>query len=169
MQTDLSDGLKALADAGIGDPDRACIVGASYGGYAALAGVTLQQGIYRCAVSVNGVSDLNDMFGSTLTGLEDVFSRNAERMLGSDPDLKALSPRHRAAKTDAPVLLVHGRDDTVVRFRQSVLMQDALKDAGKDVTLVALDGEDHWLSAEETRKAMLTATVAFVERHNPAE
>jgi dipeptidyl aminopeptidase/acylaminoacyl peptidase len=44
MQSDISDGLQALADKGIVDPKRACIVGASYGGYAALAGVTLQQG-----------------------------------------------------------------------------------------------------------------------------
>lgn len=66
MQSDLSDGVKALADKGIVDPKRACIVGASYGGYAALAGVTLQQGIYRCAVSVAGVSDLNDMYTEDL-------------------------------------------------------------------------------------------------------
>ena len=61
MQTDLSDGVEYLAKAGIVDPSRVCIVGASYGGYAALAGVTLQSGIYRCAVSVAGLSDLPRM------------------------------------------------------------------------------------------------------------
>ncbi len=54
MQTDISDGLTALATAGIIDPKRTCIVGGSYGGYAAFAGVTLQHGLYRCAVSVAG-------------------------------------------------------------------------------------------------------------------
>lgn len=58
MQTDVSDGLAALAKAGIVDPDRACIVGASYCGYAALAGVTVEQGKYRCAVAVAPVTDL---------------------------------------------------------------------------------------------------------------
>jgi len=58
MQTDISDGVADLAKKGVIDPKRACIVGASYGGYAALAGVTVQQGLYRCAVSVAGVSDL---------------------------------------------------------------------------------------------------------------
>ena len=57
MQTDLSDGLRYLAAQGIADPKRACIVGASYGGYAALAGVAIQSDIYRCAVAVAGVSD----------------------------------------------------------------------------------------------------------------
>ncbi len=61
MQTDISDGVADLAKKGIVDPKRACIVGGSYGGYAALAGVTVQQGLYRCAVSVAGVADLSDM------------------------------------------------------------------------------------------------------------
>jgi dipeptidyl aminopeptidase/acylaminoacyl peptidase len=52
MQSDLSDGVRYLAKTGIVDPQRVCIVGGSYGGYAALAGVTLEQGVYRCAVSV---------------------------------------------------------------------------------------------------------------------
>src|SRR5262249_17617919 len=51
MQSDLSDGVRALAAAGLIDPKRVCIVGGSYGGYAALAGVTMEQGVYRCAVS----------------------------------------------------------------------------------------------------------------------
>ena len=52
MQTDLSDGVRHLARQGIIDPQRVCIVGASYGGYAALAGITLDRGVYRCAVAV---------------------------------------------------------------------------------------------------------------------
>ena len=59
MQSDLSDGVHDLARQGVIDPKRVCIMGASYGGYAALAGATLDQGTYRCAVSVAGPSDLN--------------------------------------------------------------------------------------------------------------
>src|SRR5205823_14532419 len=58
MQTDLSDGVRYLAKQGTIDPARVCIVGASYGGYAALAGATLDAGVYRCAVAVAGLSDL---------------------------------------------------------------------------------------------------------------
>lgn len=58
MQTDLSDGVRYLVQQGIADPSKVCIVGKGYGGYAALAGVTLQPTVYRCAVSVDGLSDL---------------------------------------------------------------------------------------------------------------
>ncbi len=168
MQSDKSDALMALADAGIADPQRACIVGASYGGYAALAGVTLQQGIYRCAVSVNGVTDLQPMLRNMRTGTPGVVSRSIERQFGGRPDLDTLSPKAHADKADAPILLIHGRDDTVVPFAQSLVMQDALEDAGKAVEFVELEGEDHWLSQPATRKLMLAQSVAFVERHNPA-
>lgn len=167
MQTDKSDGLKALADAGIVNAERACIVGASYGGYAALAGVTIEQDVYRCAVAVNGVFDLKRWLDWRITGRKDIFRRSADRQFGRDTDLEAISPTKLAERADAPVLLIHGRDDTVVEYEQSVLMEDALKDAGKQVQFITLEGEDHYLSQASTRKAMLNAAVQFVERHNP--
>jgi len=167
MQSDKSDGLMALAEQGIVDPDRACIVGASYGGYAALAGVTLQQGIYRCAVSINGVSDLEPMLRFERTGSRDIFTRSYEKQFGADTDLDAISPRQNASKADAPVLLIHGRDDTVVPIEQSFVMRSALRGAGKEVEFIELDGEDHYLSQPETRKRMLEAAVAFALKHNP--
>ena len=169
MQTDLSDALAALADRGVADPDRACIVGSSYGGYAALAGVTLQQGVYRCAVSVNGIGDLFAFMREERRSFGDVARRNLDLLLGEDSDLKALSPSRIAARANAPILLIHGRDDTVVPYAQAKIMEDALKDAGKPVMLVTLEGEDHWLSRADTRKRMLAEAVAFVERHNPAD
>jgi dipeptidyl aminopeptidase/acylaminoacyl peptidase len=69
----------------------------------------------------------------------------------------------------APVLLIHGRDDTVVPFEQSEAMYDAMRRAGKDVQLVTLEREDHWLSRSETRLQMLQATIAFLRAHNPPE
>ena len=169
MQSDVSDGLAALAKEGIIDPSRACIVGASYGGYAALAGVTLQQGLYRCAVSVAGVADVSLM--SRIESKENsskVRARSFKRQLGPKSNFKTISPRHHADKADAPILLIHGVDDTVVHFQQSEKMADALKDAGKPYEFLKLDGEDHWLSLAKTRMAMLEATVAFVEKHNPS-
>ena len=63
--------------------------------------------------------------------------------------------------------LIHGRDDTVVPFRQSELMYDALRRAHKSVELVTLKHEDHWLSRCETRLQMLESSVAFLREHNP--
>jgi dipeptidyl aminopeptidase/acylaminoacyl peptidase len=169
MQTDISDGLAHLAAQGIVDPKRACIVGASYGGYAALAGVTLQKQLYRCSVSVAGVSDLSLMVSTDIyeSGNNPMLKRNLTAEIGKGRDLKDVSPRRFASEADAPILLIHGKDDTVVPYRQSIVMADALKDAGKPYELVTLNGEDHWLSKSETRGKMLTTAVSFVEKHNP--
>ena len=97
MQTDLSDGVAFLAAQGTIDPRRVCIVGGSYGGYAALAGVTLQHGVYRCAVSYGGVSDLGTMmWRSGHNGKNSLAARWEERAMGAnwsgDSSLAARSP-----------------------------------------------------------------------------
>jgi dipeptidyl aminopeptidase/acylaminoacyl peptidase len=67
------------------------------------------------------------------------------------------------------VLLIHGRDDTVVPYEQSQIMYDALRKQQKDVALVTLKHEDHWLSHSDTRTQMLEATVAFLRAHDPPD
>jgi dipeptidyl aminopeptidase/acylaminoacyl peptidase len=171
MQTDLSDGVRDLARQGVIDPKRVCIVGGSYGGYAALAGASLEHGVYRCAVSVAGVSDLrSQILDSRRKGGRDAL-RYWQRFIGAkdlqDPVLDAVSPAAHAAAADIPILLIHGRDDTVVTIWQSRKMADALRAAGKPVEFIELKGEDHWLSRGESRLAMLQATVDFLERNNP--
>lgn len=174
MQTDLSDGVRWLASEGIIDPARVCIVGASYGGYAALAGPTVDPGVYRCAVSVAGVSDLRRMvqWSAEQAGQRDSpVVRYWNRFMGADRlgdrDLDPISPAKLAERADAPILLLHGRDDTVVPYEQSRIMAEALARAGKPFELVQLDGEDHWLSRADTRRRMLAETVRFLEQHNP--
>lgn len=176
MQTDLSDGVRDLARQGLIDPKRVCIVGASYGGYAALAGAALDTGVYRCAVSVAGPADLKKMLLAVRdahNGDMSAAQRYWLRFMGADgikdPDLAAISPARLADKIDIPVMLIHGKDDTVVRYDQSQAMAAAMKRAGKPVTLVTLDGEDHWLSRGATRLKMLTEAVAFVEKNNPPD
>jgi len=174
MQTDLSDGVRDLTARGLVDPKRVCIVGASYGGYAALAGATLDKGIYRCAASVAGPSDLKRMLQDNQKRYQS--TRNAAmrywlRFMGvdglKDPDLTALSPANLAQQVEIPILLVHGKDDTVVPYVQSEIMASALKKAGKPVEFITLAGEDHWLSSGATRLVMLQSTVDFLEKHNP--
>ncbi len=173
MQTDVSDGITYLAERGMVDPSRVCIMGASYGGYAALAGVTLQSDIYRCAVSIAGVSDVQEMIHNMVIGgsQHDPTYRYWTRYLGvedyRDPRLEQISPRRAAGNGNAPVLLIHGRDDTVVAYAQSTAMREALQAAGRPVEFVDLRSEDHWLSREPTRIQTISAAVAFIERHNP--
>lgn len=174
MQTDLSDGVRWLVDRGTVDPRRVCIVGASYGGYAAMAGPTLDPGVYRCAAAVSGVSDLRRMILNQGGG--DVRNTNSavrywNRFMGGtgadDRSLDAYSPAQQANQADAPMLLLHGRDDSVVPLEQSQMMADALQRAGKPYELIVLDGEDHWLSRGHTRGRMLAEIVRFLEAQNP--
>jgi dipeptidyl aminopeptidase/acylaminoacyl peptidase len=83
--------------------------------------------------------------------------------------LDAISPIHSAKNADAPILLIHGSDDTVVPIKESEDMAAALKDAGKPVQFVKLDGDDHWLSRAKTRVEMLKAAVAFVKANDPPD
>lgn len=170
MQTDKTDGLAALAQKGIIDPARVCIVGASYGGYAALAGVTLQQGLFRCAVAVAPVSDIANMYREDVraSGQRGTTRASLLDQLGPSKDWNDVSPLRAAGNADAPIMLIHGKDDLVVPYAHSTRMASALKSADKPHELVALEGEDHWLSRSETRRAMLDAAVRFVEEHNPA-
>jgi dipeptidyl aminopeptidase/acylaminoacyl peptidase len=174
MQTDLSDGVRYLTTQGLIDPKRVCIVGSSYGGYAALAGATLDRGVYRCAVAVAGLSDLRRFMSVEARetgGRTNDALRYWSRFMGvegrRDPDLAAISPISHVAQVSIPVLLIHGKDDTVVLYDQSQVMFDALRRAGKTAELVTLKGEDHWMSRGATRLQMLEATVTFLEKHNP--
>jgi dienelactone hydrolase len=173
MQTDLSDGVRALVKQGLVDPKRVCIVGHSYGGYAALAGITLDKGVDRCAASSAGLSDVRKMLDwyTVRYGQEQPIVRDFERYFAvtssSDAKMEARSPVRHAKDADGPVLLIHGKDDTVVPFDQSADMRRALEHAGKPVEFVTLSAEDHWLSREATRQQMLAAIVAFLEKNNP--
>jgi dipeptidyl aminopeptidase/acylaminoacyl peptidase len=176
MLTDISAGIAELGRRGVIDPSRACIVGSSYGGYAALAGVTLQHGLYRCAVSISGVADLVDFASwrrdkthhSDSSLVRDLLKKTGAEKTG-DEVLRAISPRRFVDKADAPILLIHGTDDTVVPIEQSEDMASALKHAGKPVDFVKLNGDDHWQSRDETRVEMLKAAIAFVKDHNPPD
>jgi dipeptidyl aminopeptidase/acylaminoacyl peptidase len=148
-----------------------CIVGASYGGYAALAGMTLDPGVYRCAVSVAGISDLKRFLGHKYIWADSTRAdRYWERMLGVSTSgtsaLDAISPIEHVKAVTGPVLLIHGRDDTVVPYEQSEAIASALKHAGKSVSFVTLKNEDHWLSRSATRLQMLQATIEFLHANN---
>lgn len=171
MQTDLSDGVRHLVRSGLVDPKRVAIAGASYGGYAAMAGVTIDKGVYNCAVAISGLSDLK----AYLAYVRERSNANSNsysmqywhRFMGPDAELDTISPIRHVADVSVPVLLIHGKDDTVVPFDQSQVFHDALAKAGKPVEFVQLKQEDHWLSREATRIECLDAMTAFLLKNNP--
>ena len=172
-ETDISDGIAELARQAVVDPKRVCIVGAGFGGYAALAGVTLQHGLYRCAAAINGIADLPGQLGWGVDRMGELGPniRAYERRLGAsssaDGSIAAFSPASLADKADAPVLLLWGSDDVLVPPSQGETMARALEKAGKPVKQVVLKNEDHGLSHEATRRQLLAELVEFVQQNDP--
>jgi dipeptidyl aminopeptidase/acylaminoacyl peptidase len=169
MQDDVTDGVKALIKDGTVDANRVCIVGASYGGYSALAGGAFTPEMYKCVVAIAGVSDLVDVLKyEENTGNPDAFNY-WKRWIG-DPkvdmaEIKAASPINFASKFAAPVLLVHGKYDYTVRPGQSMLMSRALKEAGKPVELIIVEFEGHSFYLERSKLQLLKDLERFVTQH----
>ena len=169
MQHDVTDGVKHLIDQGIVDADRVCIAGASYGGYAALAGAAFTPDLYRCSVSVAGVSDLVEMlrWEENRYGVESGVVKFWRKHIGktSDPDVAQFSPARAADKVTSTVLMMHGVDDTVVPYVQTEFMETAMKRAKIKHEIFQLKSEDHWLSRSPSRIEMLAQLDRFLDQH----
>jgi dienelactone hydrolase len=172
-QDDITDGVRHLIQQGSVNGGRVCIVGASYGGYAALAGGAFTPELYRCVISIAGDADLIEM-------LDDERQGQGRNSLGytywvevaGDPNadrdaLIATSPARHAGNFTAPVLLIHGRDDYIVRVEQSETMRDALRRAGKPVEYLDFPDEGHyWHNWEpENRQRLLETIDRFLDQH----
>lgn len=166
MQDDLDDSVKALAELGLADPKRVCMVGASYGGYAALRAAQRDSDKYRCAISYAGVSDLNRMIRYQSNFLYSKSRGDWLRRQASD--LKDVSPVNFPGSFGIPVLIMHGQEDRVVPIIQSRVMAQKLKSAGKDVTYIVQPLGDHHFSRQQDRLEFLKAMEAFLAKHNPA-
>jgi dipeptidyl aminopeptidase/acylaminoacyl peptidase len=151
-------------------PKRVCIAGMSYGGYAALAGAAFTPELYACVISVNGVSDLPNMLGyeRRYSGDESDTVAYWKEHIGpaNSTDVIGRSPARAARNVRAPVLLLHGADDSVVPIAQSQGMMRALG-GNPPHQLIELPGEDHWLSRSATRIRVLTEMERFLAKHLP--
>ncbi len=164
MHEDITSGAQWLIAQGIADPQRMCIVGWSYGGYAALIGAEREPNLYRCAVSIAGVSDLTHMAND-----DAAFYRGRERALlatGKDPvTLQEQSPLRHAARIKVPVLLVHGELDSTVLVGHSLDMAAALARAGVPHELLVIKGGGHDLGSPEMRLTLYDRLTAFLGTH----
>lgn len=171
MQDDLTDAVNHYAKEGLVDKDNVCIIGTSYGGYAALAGAVFTPDLYKCVVSINGVSDVERMMkterrehGSdhwVVSYWEEVISNGDF----DDDHLEQISPVNFAKNVKAPTLLIHGQYDKVVPIKQSEEMFDELEDLDKDVTFVFLEKGNHSLTKAENRMKALKAIDEFLKKH----
>ena len=167
MQDDVTDGVRWAVTEKIADPKRVCIVGASYGGYAAMWGIAKDPDQYRCAISIAGVANLrrevND-FGGTLRA--NLYRTQWKRMT---PDFAAVSPINAIDRIKTPLLLIHGKKDVTVDHSQSARMYAAMTKAGKTVDFVSLPLADHYFTREADRLLLLQSIESFLAKYNPAD
>ena len=185
MLTDMSDGVRDLVRQGLADPNRVCYVGIGYGGYAALKAAT--QADTRCAVSINGISDVAGYVAwknanSTQPDTDDfaglIPDPRVPRGFGPDPSSRqtlasyvgnAANDSIAADSIRAPVLLIHANGDPIVPPGQSQRLKNALQVAGHPATYVELNDRSHDVSTEAARLALLQAVTDFLARTNPAQ
>ena len=170
MQDDLDDAMDWAVAQGHADPARVCVVGSSYGGYAALWAVIRNPERYRCAASFAGVTDWN----AQLKYDRNFFSRESgkkwkQRVAGDKFNLDEVSPAKQAARLTRPVLLVHGEEDTNVPFKQFTAMKMAAATAGKPIEVLTFPDEGHGFDKAENEAKWFETLGAFLDRHNPAD
>jgi dipeptidyl aminopeptidase/acylaminoacyl peptidase len=167
MQDDLTDGVNWAVKQGMADPHRICILGGSYGGYAAMWGIIKDPDLYKCAISIAGVSNLSrgvNAFEKYLYGK--TYKFQWDRM---SPDFAAVSPINFVSKVKVPMLLIHGKQDVTVDISQSQSMFAAMKSAGKTVEYVELPSADHHYQRQEDRLSLLSSIETFLKKYNPAD
>jgi dienelactone hydrolase len=169
MQDDVDDGVAWLAKQGTIDSGRVCIMGASYGGYAAMWAAARDKGIYRCAISYAGISDVRAQLDYDHKTFEErAFRAWRHRIQGNAPSLESLSPLSYAASVKMPILIAHGTADQTVPADQSERLHDALTRLGTPHAFVEYPGEDHTMHDPAHEADFLNRVGAFLDRHNPS-
>ena len=167
MQDDVSDGVAWAVGEGIADPDRVCIYGGSYGGYATMAGLTMTPELYRCGVNYVGVVDLEMLYEwDSQVEAAAAWFRKAVGDPATDAErMKATSPIHLVENLRAPLFVVHGERDPRVEIRQARTLIDALEEHGKDFQVMIKKDEGHGFAKESNRIELYKAMDAFFKAH----
>jgi dipeptidyl aminopeptidase/acylaminoacyl peptidase len=170
MQEDVEDSVDHVIAAGLADPTKIAICGASYGGYAALMGAVRRPDLYKAVVSIAGDADLDETlaFSRQEDGSDSRTYEYWVETIGDPKTDKAMlakaSPALRAAEFKAPVLLIHGTEDTIVTPRQSRIMAKALKAAGKPCELIEMKGVGHRDWTDANWKMLLEKSAAHIQK-----
>lgn len=172
MIDDMEDGIGWLAGQGIVDPARVCIMGSSYGGYAAIWAAIRSPDRYRCAISFAGPSDLRAMLRVNANSFVPRRYVRAfrQRVEGEErQDLDAISPLRQAERLRTPVLIAHGVNDQVVPVNQSQLLVEALRRRSASVESVFYRRSGHGFTDRNEAADYNRRVAAFLARHNPAD
>ncbi len=168
MQNDISDGVHWLVRQGIADPKRIAIYGASYGGYATLAGLAFTPDLYACGIDYVGVSNIFTLL-ETLPPYWELGRQMMYEMVG-DPVkdrelLEQVSPVFHADRIIAPLLVAQGANDPRVKKAESDQIVQALRQRGVDVEYLVKNNEGHGFHNEENRFDFYRRMESFLARH----
>jgi dipeptidyl aminopeptidase/acylaminoacyl peptidase len=168
MQDDVTDATLWAVQQGIADPDRICITGGSYGGYATLQGLVREPELYRCGIGVVGVYSLpmmwkkGDMREQGRRRYSDVFLK---QFIGEDEaELKQYSPAYNVDRIKAAVFLIHGSKDVRVPIEQAEFLRQQLEAAGKPFEWMVRK-EGHGFARVHNRKDQFEAMLRFLDTH----
>lgn len=173
MQDDLTDAVHWAVAQGFADPTRVGIYGASYGGYATLAGLVYTPELYKVGINYVGVADI-DRLGLMTSFRNASKSRQvfvAKRWLNPDKDqeqIKATSPINFVANIRVPSLHAYGRNDPRVTVDHGEVLRDRLTKAGKDFEFHIEDTEGHGFNRFENRLGFYARMETFLKKHLPA-
>lgn len=163
IQDDITDGVEWLIAEGKVDPQRICIYGASFGGYAAAMGAVKTPKLYRCAITENGVLDLKRMIKNDRSF---AYSDGRREMFNDLENAEAASPFHLYKQIEVPVLVIASDKDTVVPWLEhSKRFYKRLKKLNVDSDLVVLKGGEHWRTNEAHELQKMEAIIGFLDRH----
>jgi dipeptidyl aminopeptidase/acylaminoacyl peptidase len=168
MQDDITDGVNWLVAQGIADPKRVGIYGASYGGYATLAGITLTPELYAAAVSYVGVSNMFT-FMNTIPPYWEPLRAMFYEMVGNPETekemLRAVSPVFLADRIRTPLFVAQGAKDPRVNKAESDQIVEALKKRGVPVEYMVKDNEGHGFRNQENQFEFYGAMEQFLGKH----
>jgi len=167
MHDDLMDGIKYLQKKSLASPGHACIIGGSYGGYAALYAAMANPEEFKCAASIAGVTDLIDLINNAKKDSKEAYNIRAERIGHPRHDgdnLVAKSPARNIDKFTTPLLFVHGRYDQIVPYKQSIKMMDALDEAKVDYERLTLN-DGHAFEKLGSHVQTLRKLESFLKKH----
>jgi dipeptidyl aminopeptidase/acylaminoacyl peptidase len=167
MQDDLTDAVQWAIAEGIADPNRLAIYGASYGGYAALAGVTFTPELYRCAINYVGVTDLAILNRQTWQYHRDrEIQAYYQHWMDNDPKtMRERSPVHHVERIRVPTLHAYGENDPRVDIQHWTRLRAQLDRHGKPYEYLRLEDEGHGFDRSANRIRFYSTMVAFLDRH----
>ena len=166
IQDDIADGVRWAIEQQLADPDRICIYGASFGGYAALMNPIRYPDLYQCAIGNVGVYDLEVWFKDGDIQDRRAGRRYLERVLGTDPAvLAANSPARNVDKINIPVMLAQGKLDRRVPMSQFEALADAFEDSGRPAKTLVISGEGHGFYKPENRARFYRMMEEFLDQH----